>query len=371
MHNALSARFFAKCTFFPVLLFAFCLFLTGCSQQEKPSEKTNTAEKSVQIVFIPKVTENAFFESANEGVQRYAAKYGFTSLYKGSPVALVEKQLEIIEKAIANKADAICISALDSIALDAALKKAMAQGITVVTWDADVSPDARSIMVAQGTPVQLGKMLVEMAAKSLQQRGLSPSKTPIEYVWHYSQPSVADQSSWHIAGEQYIKSTYPNWRNVAPQNYYSEQNPEKALATGKAILAAHPNIDLIICNDSTSLPGQAEALQQAGLNANDVTVTGFASPNAMKAYSKAGIIDRWGLWDCQVQASLANYIAYYMASGNSVKVGDRLNVPEVGLIEVMPNSVLGVSDKDSASSGVVLLPHRVEFTASTVDEYNF
>ena len=344
-----------------------CLLLTGCGEQ-KNSEK---APPKINIVFIPKVTGNAFFESANEGVQQYAAKYGFTAAYKGSSIAHISNQLEIIKKAVDDKADAICISALDATGLDAALKDAMAQGVKVVTWDADVSPDARMVMVSQGTPMQLGKMLVEMGAKSLQMRGLDPNKESIEYAWHYSQASVADQNSWQMAGEHYIKTTYPNWKNIAPQNYYSQQNPEMALSVGKAILEEHPEIDLIICNDSTSLPGQVEAVQQAGLTAKDITVTGFASPNAMKKYCRAGIIERWGLWDCQVQASLANYLAYYLASGNVIKVGDRLNVPEVGLIEVMPNSVLGVSGSGTASSGVVLLPQRTEFTLSNMDEFNF
>ena len=357
------------CSF--VLVCMFCLITAACDSAPTKQSSNASQNKPIEIIFIPKVTGNAFFESANDGVQIYAAKYGFTVTYEGSPIALVDKQLAIIEEAIAKKVNAICISALDVTALDSSLKKAMAAGIQVVTWDSDVSPDARTLMVSQGTPVQLGKMLVEMGAKSLQQRGLDPSKDTIEYVWHYSQPSVADQNSWNTAGEQYISDTYPNWVNVAPDNYYSQQDPEKAVAVGKAILQKHPSIDLIICNDSTSLPGQTEALQQAGLTAKNVTITGFASPKAMKEYCKKGLIDRWGLWDCQVQASLANYLAYYLASGNKIRVGDRLNVPEIGLIEVMPNSVLGLKGHSDGNSGVVLLPQRSEFTIVNVDNFDF
>ena len=358
--------------FYPLIFICvLCLATAACNSGTTEKQAATEQKKSIEIVFIPKVTGNAFFESANDGVQVYAAKYGFTVNYQGSPIADVSKQLAIIDEAVANKADAICISALDAQALDESLKKARAAGIQVVTWDADVSPDARTVMVSQGTPLQLGKMLVEMGAKSLQQRGLDPNKGVIEYAWHYSQASVADQNSWHNAGEQYIRDAYPKWVNVAPNNYYSQQNPEMALAVGKMVLQEHPSIDLIICNDSTSLPGQAEALKQAGLTAKDVTVTGFASPKSMREYCKAGIVERWGLWDCQVQASLANYLAYYLASGNSIRVGDRVNVPEIGLVEVMPNSVLGIRSSDDGSSGVVLLPQRSEFTAANVDKFNF
>jgi AI-2 transport system substrate-binding protein len=174
-----------------------------------------------------------------------------------------------------------------------------------------------------------------------------------------------------MAGEKYIQETYPNWENVAPDNYYSQQEPEKALAVGRSIISEHPDIDLIICNDSTALPGQTQAVMDLGLSARDVTITGFASPNAMRSYCKAGVIERWGLWDCQIQGALGCYMAYYLASGNSLKVGDMVDVPEIGIIEVMPNMVLNPNAFSSDASGVVLLPNRTEFTVDNVDNYDF
>lgn len=266
---------------------------------------------------------------------------------------------------------AICISSLDAVALDDVLKQAMAAGIEVVTWDSDVSGDARTVMVSQGTPEQLGQMLVEMGAKSLAERGKNPTGDVIRYVWHYSQASVTDQNSWRAAGEEYIRETYPNWRNVAADNYYSEQNAEKAVAVGETILTGHADIDLIICNDSTALPGQAQAAQNLGLSARDVTITGFASPNAMRDYCRAGIVTRWGLWDCQIQGALSCYLAYYLAAGNELQVGDRINIPDIGIVEVMPNTVLDPGAYTAGDSGVVLLPNRTEFTADNMDDYNF
>jgi AI-2 transport system substrate-binding protein len=338
----------------------------GCDKaRPKPVQKND-----ITVVFVPKVTGNAFFESANAGAQEYAQKQGFKVRYEGSPDADIVRQRAIIEKAIEEKADALCVSSLDATALDEVMKKAMAAGIKVTTWDSDVSGDARQIMVSQGTPDQLGRMLVEMGAKSLTSRGRDPSDT-IKYLWHYSQSSVADQNSWQAAGKKYIRETYPSWINVAPENYYSEQDPQKAVALGEAILTAYPDIDLIICNDSTSLPGQAQAALNLGLSAADVSITGFASPNAMRDYCKAGIVERWGLWDCGVQGALACYLAYYLASGRELRVGDRVDVPDIGIVEVMPNTVLDPRAYTDPNSGVVLLPNRTEFTINNVDNFNF
>ena len=355
---------------FTLLLFLFPILASGCDNADQELTKTVNKDK-ITVVFVPKITGNAFFESANASVQEFSAKHGFSVEYVGSSQALISRQLEIIKDAIARKVDAICISSLDATALDDALKQAMKANIKVVTWDSDVSGNARSIMVSQGTPEQLGSMLVEMGAKSLVSRKINPSRDDVLYAWHYSQATVSDQNSWQVAGEAYIRANYPKWKNVAPQNYYSEQNPEKAVLIGKQILTDHPNIDLIICNDSTSLPGQAEAAKSLGLTAQDVSITGFASPNPMREYCKSGIIERWGLWDCGTQGALGCYLAYALASGKQLMVGDRVDVPDIGTVEVMPNTVLNPKAYTANDSGVVLLPHRLEFTKDNVDTYDF
>ncbi len=348
-----------------IFLCLIICMLTGCSK------RSNVQKEDIRVVFVPKLTGNAFFEAANRGAQAYAEKHNFIVDYQGSPRAAIDEQIAIIKKAINEKASAICVSALDAAALDRVMKEAMAAGISTVTWDSDVSGDARMLMVSQGTPDQLGIMLVEMGAKSLANRGKSPTEDRIRYAWHYSQDIVADQNSWNKAGEAYIKSAYPNWVNVEPENYYSRQDPSLALSAGKKIFAQHPDIDLIICNDSTSLPGQAQAAKEAGLNSADVTITGFASPNAMREYCKAGIVERWGLWDCQVQGALGCYLAYYLALGNKLKVGDKIDVPDIGIVTMMPNTVLDPSAYTAQDSGVILLPNRTEYTAENVDAYDF
>lgn len=325
----------------------------------------------ITVAFIPKVTGNSFFESANEGAQRFSERIGFRVDYLGSPVAAVENQIDVIREAMDRNVDAICVSSLDATALDDVLTSARQAGIKVTTWDSDVSGHARSLMVSQGTPDILGAMLVEMGVKSLRSRGKDPKADPVRYVWHYSQAGTADQNSWCLAGEKYIRDNYPKWINLAPENYYSEQDSRKALAVGEYILECHPDIDLILCNDSTALPGQCQAVENFGLSKNDVTVTGFSAPAALRDYCHAGIIERWGLWDNQVQGALGCYLAYLLATGKSIRVGDVIEVPEIGTVKVLPNSVLDPDAYTADDSGVVLLPDRLEFTADNVDNFAF
>ena len=184
-----------------------------------PATEATEADSGVKdiagmtVAFIPKLTGNSFFEAANAGAQKYAEQWGITVKYMGSATASVTDQLEVIQQAMDAGVDAISISSVDAKALDEKLKEAQDAGIVVTTWDSDVSSDARSLMVSQGTPKILGEMLVDMGAEALTNRGKDVNGT-IKYAWHYSQAAVADQNSWYVAGEAYIKEKYPNWQVV-------------------------------------------------------------------------------------------------------------------------------------------------------------
>lgn len=362
------------------ILMVVCLSFAviNCTKKTGTTEG-GTAEKSTTgggniagktVAFIPKLTGNSFFEAANNGAQKYAKEWGITVKYMGSATASVTDQLEVIQQAMDAGVDAIAISSVDATALDEKLKEAQKAGIVVCTWDSDVSSDARSLMVSQGTPSILGSMLVEMGAEALKNRGVDPSGE-VKYVWHYSQASVADQNSWYVAGEKYIKEKYPKWIAVA-KPYYSEQDSQKSVSIGEAILEAHPDIDLIICNDSTALPGQCQAAQNKGLKKENITITGFCTPSGMTAYLKAGILERWGLWDCGIQGALGCYFAAYLSAGNTVKAGETVNVPGIGSCEIVPNDALVPGDTTKeVNHGVVLLPERVVFTKDNIANYNF
>ena len=65
-------------------------------------------------------------------------------------------------------------------------------------------------------------------------------------------------------------------------------------------------------------------------------------------------------------------MAAYLAAGNEVHVGDKINIPDIGEVEVMPNDSLveGASTAE-VNNGVVLLPERTVFNADNMNDYNF
>lgn len=341
------------------------LVLAACSSNDDTSGDggKKKAEKDIQVVFIPKMTGNAFFESGNDGAQEMAKDVGFKVKYDGAPEGTVANQVQIINSAVNSGADAIAISSVSSDGLNQALKKALDAGVKVVTWDSDVNPKYRSVYVNQGTPEILGKMLVDMAAEQMD----NPDEAK-KIAWFYSSPTVPDQNSWVDYANKYIKETYPKWELVTTQ--FGDANEQKSLQVGESILDSYPDIDAIICPDSTSLPAMAQAAENKGLKSDDVIITGFASPNSMRPFIENGTINNHGLWDVKDQGALAVYVAYWLAKGEGLKVGDSIDVPELGSVKVEPNTIQGY-DYDSNDSGIIVLPERIVFTKENTNDYNF
>jgi AI-2 transport system substrate-binding protein len=114
-------------------------------------------------------------------------------------------------------------------------------------------------------------------------------------------------------------------------------------------------------------------MAQAAKNLNKagkVIITGFATPSSMRGFVKDGTVGKFGLWDCKVQGSIASYVAYWLAAGNTFKVGDSVDVPGIGKLKIEPNTIQGYT-YTADYSGIILLPERVVFTKDNIDNYNF
>lgn len=349
-----------------LLIVLFLALLAGCGNETSSGEKSSEKgkdPKDVEIVFIPKMTGNAFFESGNNGAQKMAKEIGFNVKYDGTPEGTVANQVQLINSAVNSGADAIAISSVTFDGLNQALKKALDAGVKVVTWDSDVDPKYRSFYVNQGTPEILGTMLVDMAAEQMKD---PDGKNQV--AWFYSSPTVPDQNSWVNYAEKYIKEKYPNWEIVTKQ--FGEGNEQKSLQIGESIIESYPDLTAVIAPDSTALPAMAQAAENKGLDADDLIITGFASPNSMRGFIENGTIKNHGLWDVQDQGALATYIAYHLAQGNELKVGDTLDVPTIGKIKVESNKIQGY-DYEADDSGIIVLPERIVFTKENTGKYDF
>jgi rhamnose transport system substrate-binding protein len=238
------------------------------------------------IALMPKAKGNAYFLSCKTGADRAARELNVELLFDGPVDTNAAKQNEIVENWITLGVDAIAVSAENKEGLSTALRKAQKAGITVVAFDSDVQPDARSFFVNQATPEGIGQTLMDEAARLMDGEG--------EFAIITATLTAANQREWMKHIEARLAEKYPRLKLVAVRP--SDDLKDKAQSEATALMSAYPNLKLLMAICSPGVPGAAEAVQQAG-KAGRVKVIGLGLPNENRRYVKAGVTDSVILWN--------------------------------------------------------------------------
>src|SRR5437899_3437632 len=328
---------------FVLLLLAACGGTTSTG-----STPTNGTGSNLNIVFVPKQINNPYFDTAASGGREAATALSGQFKQVGPSSANAAAQVPFSTSLTQQHVGAIVISGDDPNAVAPSLKQAMAQGVKVVSFDADVAPDARNVFVNQANSEQIGRSEVDLLAQQINSTGqiaiLSASST------------AANQNTWIGYMKDELTKKYPNMQLV--KIAYGNDDDTTSFNDTLALLQQYPNLKGIISPTTVGIAAAARAIESVK-KGGTVALTGLGTPNQLRQYVKDGTIKGFELWNPSDLGYLAYYVAAMLVQGKiQGNVGDTFMAGKLGSYTIGANHV------------VVLGPPTV-FNSANIDKFNF
>ncbi len=338
-----------------VLAVASTVGLTASAGTTKPAKSAGPAVKlaGFKIYFIPKTTTIPVFTQNGLGAKEAAKKLGDTVTYNGPTDVSGAKQVPFIDSAASQGYDAIVISTPDAAAIAPALKRAIAKGVKVVSYDADTTPDARTIFVAPTTNKGIGAYQVKWLAAQIHFKG--------QFAILSATPTSGNQNTWiKFMKLELKKKAYKNMKLV--KIAYGNDNPTDSAKQTQSLLQAYPKLKGIIAPTTVGIQAAAQELQQEG-KCKSVALTGLGLPNDMRKYVKKGCAKKFGLWNEKDLGYLATYVAHYVVAKKlDGSLGQTFTAGRLGKYKVVASD---------GNKPVVVLGPPLVFTPQNIDKYHF
>ncbi len=290
---------------------------------------TSAQGKTYKIALLVKSLGNGFFEAARDGGLEAAKELkNVEVIYTGPTTATAEGQIELINSLVAQKVDAIAISANDPNAVVAALKKAKSRGVKVISWDSGVAKDARLMHLNPSNTALIGRKQIEMIGKTIGGKG--------QIAILSATAQATNQNAWIAAMKDTLKDPmYAGLELV--DTVYGDDQSDKSYREALGLFSKYPNLKGIIAPTTVGIAASAKAVIDQKL-VGKVFVSGLGLPSEMISYVKAGAVDTFALWNPIDLGYSAVYAAYQFATRKAVsKVGAKVSIGRMGTITLDAN----------------------------------
>ena len=227
--------------------------LVACSDTNTKTPTNGTEEqkndKDYEIVVIAKNAESTWGIRQELGVKWFADETGINAYQVGPSSVDASVQLQLLEDAIAQGVDAICIVPVDVESVESALERARKQGIIVIANEGTAVVNKDYSLDAFNNDA-FGEFMMESLASQMGGSG--------EYTTMVGSLSNGSHSIWQDAGVAYATEKYPDM-TLLPDDPRVESNDdtEKAYEKTKELLKKYPDLKGIVGASSADLPGIA------------------------------------------------------------------------------------------------------------------
>ena len=286
-----------------------------------------------KIALVVKALGIGFFDAANKGAQEAAKELGDVEIiYTGPTTTTAEGQIEVINSLIAQKVDAIAVSANDADALVPALKKAMDRGIKVISWDSGVAKDGRMLHLNPSSNPLIGNMIIKLAADNLPEGG--------EVAVLSATATSTNQNTW-IAE---MNKVLPNYKGITVvDTVYGDDLADKSYRETQGLIQKYPNLKAIIAPTSVGIVAAAQAVTDAG-KIGQINVTGLGLPSEMAGHVKSGASKSFAIWNPIDLGYSAAMLSYSLINGAEVKPGAEIKMGRMGSLKLDDNLEGAMSD---------------------------
>jgi rhamnose transport system substrate-binding protein len=337
-----------------VLLLTLSVLVAACAPAAPGAQTAAKTGGPYKLYMISKVAGIPYFEqNSKPGGEEAAKELGDELIFAAPAKPDATEQIQMIDSAIAQKVNAIMVSADDAAALCPVLKKARDAGIAVVSWDSDVNPECRQLFQMQADAEQVGRGQVQIMCELLG----GPNKCEGDVAILSAAATMTNQNTWiDWMKKEWEKPEYSKMKLVG--TVYGDDVDQKSYDEALGLFKSYPNLKGIISPTSVGVAAAARALEDQKLNGK-ILLTGLGLPSQLKQYVKSGTLPKFALWNPKDQGYLTAYMAHRLLSGEIKGAkGDKFTAGRLG-------------DYTVGDNGVVLLGPPLVFDKNNIDQFNF
>lgn len=282
------------------LLMVVLVVLTGCgSSAEKVSAEPAKAAESAKAAEPAKAADNGsspfkagadeqyymvtffsggeYWKGCFKGFEDASKLYGAKVVYTGANQGDVNQEVTVLEQVISKKPAGIAVTCVNPDGLAIPIKKAMEQGIPVVTFDADSPASGRYSFLATGN-YQAGVIAARTIAKLVGEEG---------EVGMIQVPGLLNLEQRGQGFKETIAKEFPKMKVVQTVNGKLDQAEGAKVTAG--MLQAYPNLKGIFASDSTAGVGAGTAIKEAK-KAGEIKVVSFDTDKGTLDMIKEGVL---------------------------------------------------------------------------------
>ncbi|MEP4198566.1 MAG: ABC transporter substrate-binding protein [Aliishimia sp.] len=236
------------------------------------------AADEIYIPMISKGFQHQFWQAVKAGADQAAEEFGVRITFEGPDnETMVDRQIDMLAAALANKPAAIGFAALDSQAAIPLLRQAADAGTPIIAFDSGVDSDI-PVSTATTDNVAAAALAADKMAEFLGGKG------SVAVVAHdQTSRTGIDRRDGFL---NRIKSEYPNIEVVSVQ--YGAGDQLQSTEVAKAILTANPSLGGMFGTNEGSAIGIVNAAREMGTQG--VTIIGYDSGKAQTDAIREGLM---------------------------------------------------------------------------------